>query len=153
MIVSGNDASIGIAKHICKDEKAFVERMNKKAKEIGMTNTSFVNPNGLPIYNLSDPKAPPKENISLGFTSLFSIASIAIKNVIILLKLAKGLFTSGSLSYNTRPVSWSISIDDFEYLSTLSKAYIGLGVTNAKMIVSISSFCAPFFKILTFLDY
>ncbi len=64
MIVSGNDASIGIAKHICKDEKTFVERMNKKAKEIGMTNTSFVNPNGLPIYNLSDPKAPPKENIS-----------------------------------------------------------------------------------------
>lgn len=64
MIVSGNDASIGIAKHICKDEKIFVERMNKKAKEIGMINTSFVNPNGLPIYNLSDPKAQPKQNIS-----------------------------------------------------------------------------------------
>ena len=64
MIVSGNDASIGIAKHICKDEKTFVERMNKKAKEIGMINTKFVNPNGLPIYSLSDPKAPPKENIS-----------------------------------------------------------------------------------------
>ena len=64
MIVSGNDASIAIAKHISKDEKTFVERMNAKAKEIGMINTSFVNPNGLPIYDLQNPKALPKENIS-----------------------------------------------------------------------------------------
>lgn len=64
MIVSGNDAAIAIARHISKDEKVFVERMNKKAKEIGMVNTHFVNPHGLPIYDLSDPKAPPKENIS-----------------------------------------------------------------------------------------
>ena len=60
MIVSGNDASIAIAKHISKDEKTFVERMNAKAKEIGMINTSFVNPNGLPIYDLQNPKALPK---------------------------------------------------------------------------------------------
>ena len=64
MIVSGNDASIAIAKHISKDEKTFVKRMNEKAKELGMTNTTFVNPNGLPIYDLQNPKAPPKENIS-----------------------------------------------------------------------------------------
>ena len=64
MIVSGNDASIAIAKHISKDEKTFVERMNAKAKELGMTNTTFVNPNGLPIYDLQNPKALPKENIS-----------------------------------------------------------------------------------------
>nr|WP_042273556.1 D-alanyl-D-alanine carboxypeptidase family protein [[Clostridium] dakarense] len=64
MIVSGNDAAVAIAKHVGKDDKAFVERMNKKASEIGMTNTHFVNCNGLPIYDLSDPKKPPKENIS-----------------------------------------------------------------------------------------
>ena len=64
MIVSGNDASIAIAKHISKDVNTFVSRMNDKAKELGMTNTSFVNPNGLPIYNLQNPKEPPKENIS-----------------------------------------------------------------------------------------
>ena len=64
MIVSGNDASIAIAKHISKDVNTFVSRMNDKAKELGMTNTNFVNPNGLPIYNLQNPKEPPKENIS-----------------------------------------------------------------------------------------
>lgn len=64
MIVSGNDAAIAIAKHIGKDEKTFVQRMNDKAREIGMTNTNFVNPHGLPIYDLNNPKAPAKENIS-----------------------------------------------------------------------------------------
>lgn len=64
MIVSGNDASIAIAKHISKDVNTFVSRMNDKAKELGMANTTFVNPNGLPIYNLQNPKEPPKENIS-----------------------------------------------------------------------------------------
>lgn len=64
MIVSGNDASIAIAKHISKDVNTFVKRMNEKAKELGMVNTNFVNPNGLPIYDLQNPKAPAKENIS-----------------------------------------------------------------------------------------
>lgn len=64
MIVSGNDAAVAISKHISKDEKTFVERMNKKANEIGMLNTHFVNCNGLPIYDLSNPSMPPKENIS-----------------------------------------------------------------------------------------
>ena len=64
MIVSGNDAAVAISKHIGKSEESFVKIMNKKAKEIGMKNTNFVNCNGLPIYSLSDPKKPPKENIS-----------------------------------------------------------------------------------------
>lgn len=64
MIVSGNDAAVAIARHVGKTDKDFVIRMNKKAKEIGMSNTNFVNPNGLPIYDLSQPKNPPKENIS-----------------------------------------------------------------------------------------
>ena len=64
MIVSGNDAAVAISKHVGKNEENFIKLMNQRAKEIGMTNTSFVNCNGLPIYSLSDPKQPPKENIS-----------------------------------------------------------------------------------------
>lgn len=64
MIVSGNDAAIAIAQHISKDVESFVKLMNKKAKEIGMSNTNFVNPHGLPIYDLQNPKAQPKQNIS-----------------------------------------------------------------------------------------
>ena len=64
MIVSGNDAAIAIAKHIGGSVDDFVKIMNKKTKELGMKNTSFVNPNGLPIYSLKEPSKPPKENIS-----------------------------------------------------------------------------------------
>ncbi len=64
MIVSGNDAAIAIATHIGKSPEAFVKIMNKKAKDIGMSNTHFVNPHGLPIYDLQNPKAQPKQNIS-----------------------------------------------------------------------------------------
>ena len=45
MLRSGNDASYAIANYVDKDN--FVELMNKKAKEIGMVNTVFNNPNGL----------------------------------------------------------------------------------------------------------
>ncbi|EGT5237022.1 D-alanyl-D-alanine carboxypeptidase, partial [Clostridioides difficile] len=54
MLVSGNDAAIAIAKHIGKTEKNFVNMMNKKAEEIGMIDTYYFNPNGLPIY--TDPE-------------------------------------------------------------------------------------------------
>jgi len=64
MIVSGNDAAIAIATHIAKSPEGFVKIMNKKAKDIGMSNTHFVNPHGLPIYDLQNPKAQPKQNIS-----------------------------------------------------------------------------------------
>ena len=64
MIVSGNDAAVAIAEHLSKDVDSFVKLMNKKAKEIGMSNTNFVNPHGLPIYDLQNPKAQPKQNMS-----------------------------------------------------------------------------------------
>ena len=47
MLRSGNDASVVIAKAVAGSEEDFVKMMNKKAKEIGMTNTTFSNPHGL----------------------------------------------------------------------------------------------------------
>ncbi|MGM9858194.1 MAG: D-alanyl-D-alanine carboxypeptidase family protein [Bacilli bacterium] len=48
---SGNDASIIIAKTVSNSVENFVELMNSKAKEIGMVDTYFSNPNGLDIYD------------------------------------------------------------------------------------------------------
>lgn len=47
-IGSGNDASVAMAERIAGSEEAFVEMMNKKAKELGLKNTSFQNSTGLP---------------------------------------------------------------------------------------------------------
>ena len=49
-VASGNDAAAAIAEHIAGSEPAFVNMMNKRAKELGMTNTNFVNSNGLDAY-------------------------------------------------------------------------------------------------------
>ena len=46
-VASGNDAAVALGEHISGSEEAFVQRMNQKAKELGMENTNFVNCNGL----------------------------------------------------------------------------------------------------------
>ena len=46
MMQSGNDAALMIADYL-GGEKKFVKMMNKKAKQIGMKNTTFSNPHGL----------------------------------------------------------------------------------------------------------
>lgn len=48
IVQSGNDASIALAEAIAGSEDAFVERMNREAARLGMTNTRFVNATGLP---------------------------------------------------------------------------------------------------------
>ncbi len=47
MLRSGNDAAIAIAEHIGGSVELFAEMMNRKAAEIGATNTNFVTPHGL----------------------------------------------------------------------------------------------------------
>lgn len=47
MLVSGNDASVAIAEHVAGSTKAFVELMNKTAKNIGAKNSHFDNTHGL----------------------------------------------------------------------------------------------------------
>lgn len=48
IILSGNDACVVIAEGMAGTEEAFAERMNKRAKEIGMTKTVFKNSSGWP---------------------------------------------------------------------------------------------------------
>lgn len=50
-IASGNDASVAMAEHLAGSEEQFVKMMNDKAKELGLKNTHFVNPHGLPAKN------------------------------------------------------------------------------------------------------
>ena len=47
-VASANDASVALAEHIAGSAEAFVEKMNQRATELGMADTHFVNPTGLP---------------------------------------------------------------------------------------------------------
>ena len=46
-VASANDACVTMAEYISGSEEVFVEQMNERAKGLGMTNTHFVNCNGL----------------------------------------------------------------------------------------------------------
>ncbi|MGV1013989.1 MAG: D-alanyl-D-alanine carboxypeptidase family protein [Methyloceanibacter sp.] len=48
IVKSANDVAVMIAEAVAGSEEAFVARMNDAAKRLGMTNSSFANPHGLP---------------------------------------------------------------------------------------------------------
>jgi D-alanyl-D-alanine carboxypeptidase (penicillin-binding protein 5/6) len=48
IIQSGNDASIALAEGIAGNERTFAERMTKRAREIGLSKSTFMNATGLP---------------------------------------------------------------------------------------------------------
>jgi D-alanyl-D-alanine carboxypeptidase (penicillin-binding protein 5/6) len=47
LLASGNDAAMTLADGVAGSEKAFVRMMNRRARELGLTNTHFRNPIGL----------------------------------------------------------------------------------------------------------
>jgi D-alanyl-D-alanine carboxypeptidase (penicillin-binding protein 5/6) len=51
MIQSGNDAAVALAEAVAGDEGTFVTLMNREAQRLGMKNSRFANPHGLPDAN------------------------------------------------------------------------------------------------------
>lgn len=46
-VVSANDCTVAMAEHIAGSEELFVEKMNKRAQELGMNDTTFKNCHGI----------------------------------------------------------------------------------------------------------
>lgn len=47
LLRSGNDAAVALAEHVAGSEQAFVDLMNQRAAELGLTSTHFANSHGL----------------------------------------------------------------------------------------------------------
>jgi D-alanyl-D-alanine carboxypeptidase (penicillin-binding protein 5/6) len=47
MLRSGNDAAVAVAEHVAGSEAVFVEKMNTRARELGLANTTFLDASGL----------------------------------------------------------------------------------------------------------
>lgn len=47
LLESANEACLGVAEHISGTQKGFVDMMNQRVEALGLTNTHFMNPNGL----------------------------------------------------------------------------------------------------------
>lgn len=49
IMVSANDGCVALAEYLCGSVESFVDKMNSKAKSMGLENSNFVNTNGLPV--------------------------------------------------------------------------------------------------------
>lgn len=48
VVASANDATVAVGEHLFGSEQLFVDRMNQRARELGMADTNFINSTGLP---------------------------------------------------------------------------------------------------------
>ncbi len=48
MVSSGNDAAVALSEYLAGSTDAFADLMNKKAQQLGLADTHFTNPDGLP---------------------------------------------------------------------------------------------------------
>jgi len=76
LVKSGNDASVAIALHVSGDTDAFVGLMNKKAVELGLTNTHFTNPHGL------DESGHHTSARDLGVLSRYAMSKPAFRSIV-----------------------------------------------------------------------
>jgi len=69
MIASANDSAVAVAEHLAGSERQFVALMMKRAGELGMRNTRFVNATGLPA----------EQGEGHGYTTAFDMACLALE--------------------------------------------------------------------------
>ncbi|MFD1333228.1 D-alanyl-D-alanine carboxypeptidase family protein, partial [Methylopila musalis] len=88
MVQSANDIAFLLAEGVSGSVEGFVAEMNRTARQLGMTNTNFVNPNGLPVRPGPDLQRTTARDMALlasalyrdfpGQAGLFSLDAIQI---------------------------------------------------------------------------
>ncbi len=79
MIQSGNDAAVALAEAVAGDEGTFVALMNREAERMGMKNTRFGNPHGLPSpdnYSTAQDLSTLAARVIVDFPEFYKIDSI-----------------------------------------------------------------------------
>ena len=85
MVASGNDASVAMAEKIAGTETEFVNKMNRKAEELGMNNTHFVDCCGL--TDSDDHYTTPRDiaimsrELITRFPEIFNYTTIWMENI------------------------------------------------------------------------
>lgn len=77
LLPSSNECALCLAEAVAGSEEAFVKMMNQKAQELGLTQTSFFNCNGLPVYT-KDP-VPAKCQNRMSAEDMFRLVSYLLR--------------------------------------------------------------------------
>ena len=79
MVQSGNDAAVALAEAVAGDEGAFVTLMNREAQRMGLKNTHFGNPHGLPSpenYSTAQDLSTLAARVIVDFPEFYKIDSV-----------------------------------------------------------------------------
>jgi D-alanyl-D-alanine carboxypeptidase (penicillin-binding protein 5/6) len=79
MVQSGNDAAVALAEAVAGDEAAFVTLMNREAERMGLKNTRFGNPHGLPSaenYSTAQDLSTLAARVIVDFPEFYKIDSV-----------------------------------------------------------------------------
>lgn len=86
VVASGNDASVTMAEHIAGSETEFVNMMNQKAAELGMTNTNFEDCCGLTEsanhYTSARDVAIMSRELSVKYPEIHNYATIWMEDIV-----------------------------------------------------------------------
>ncbi len=78
LLASSNEAAASLAAHAAGSSEAFVERMNARAKELGLSSASFYSPHGLPVYTLNSVTA--KRQNTMSAYDMFRLCGYVLEN-------------------------------------------------------------------------
>ena len=77
LLPSSNECALCLAETIAGSEEAFVQMMNQKAQELGLSQTFFFNSNGLPFY--MEDFIPAKRQNSMSAEDMFRLVSYFLR--------------------------------------------------------------------------
>lgn len=77
LLPSSNECALCLAEAIDGSEEKFVQRMNQKAQDLGLSQTVFFNSNGLPVY--TEEVIPAKRQNSMSAEDMFRMVSYLLK--------------------------------------------------------------------------
>lgn len=99
-IASGNDASVAVAEHIAGSEQAFVDMMNAKAEELGMTETHFEDCCGLTNsdnhYSCARDVAIMSRELTVKYPAVFDYTTIWMEDITHVTNQGSSTFTLNS---------------------------------------------------------
>ena len=77
LLPSSNECALCLAETIAGSEEAFVDMMNQKARDLGLSQTVFFNSNGLPSF--TEDFVPSKRQNSMSAEDMFGLVSYLLK--------------------------------------------------------------------------
>lgn len=132
VVASGNDASVAVAEHIAGSETAFVEKMNAKAKELGMTNTHFEDCCGLTDsdnhYTTARDIAIMSRELTTKYPQIFDYTKIWMEDITHVTAQGSSIFTLSSTNKLLRQYEWATGLKT----GSTSKAKYCLSATASK---------------------